>query len=40
VLIRPLADVIVLMPPLTITAGEIQRIVRAVAESIVEVTGS
>jgi adenosylmethionine-8-amino-7-oxononanoate aminotransferase len=40
VLIRPLADVIVLMPPLTITAGEIQRIVRAVAEAIGEVTGS
>jgi adenosylmethionine-8-amino-7-oxononanoate aminotransferase len=34
VLIRPLGDVVVVMPPLTITSGEIERIVRAVAESI------
>jgi adenosylmethionine-8-amino-7-oxononanoate aminotransferase len=37
VLIRPLGDVIVLMPPLTITADEIERIVDAVAASIDEV---
>jgi adenosylmethionine-8-amino-7-oxononanoate aminotransferase len=37
VLIRPLGDVIVLMPPLTITGDEIERIVDAVAASIVEV---
>jgi len=39
-LIRPLGDVIVLMPPLTITAGEIERIVATVAAAIGEVTGS
>ena len=39
VLLRPLGDVVVLMPPLTITAAEIERIVEALAESIVEVTG-
>jgi len=37
VLIRPLGDVIVLMPPLTTTADEIERIVDAVAASIDEV---
>ena len=40
VLIRPLGDVIVLMPPLTITADEIDRIVDTVAAAIVEVTAS
>ena len=40
VLIRPLGDVIVLMPPLTITAAEVDRIVATVAEAIGEVTGS
>jgi adenosylmethionine-8-amino-7-oxononanoate aminotransferase len=40
VLIRPLGDVIVLMPPLTVTAAEIERIVAAVAEAIGEVTGA
>ncbi len=39
VLIRPLGDVIVLMPPLTTTAEEIDRIVDVLAEAIVEVTG-
>jgi len=34
VLIRPLGDVVVLMPPLTITAEEIARIVDTVAEAI------
>jgi adenosylmethionine-8-amino-7-oxononanoate aminotransferase len=38
VLLRPLGDVIVLMPPLTITAGEIGRLVEAAADSIIEVT--
>lgn len=38
VLIRPLGDVIVLMPPLTTTAAEIDRIVDALASAIVEVT--
>jgi adenosylmethionine-8-amino-7-oxononanoate aminotransferase len=38
VLIRPLGDVIVLMPPLTTTAAEIDRIVDTVASAIEEVT--
>src|SRR5207248_11121734 len=38
VLLRPLGDVIVLMPPLTTAAGEIERIVSVLAESIDEVT--
>ncbi|HEY2814346.1 MAG TPA: adenosylmethionine--8-amino-7-oxononanoate transaminase [Acidimicrobiales bacterium] len=37
VLIRPLGDVIVVMPPLTITQDEIERIVDVVASSIEEV---
>jgi adenosylmethionine-8-amino-7-oxononanoate aminotransferase len=40
VLIRPLGDVIVLMPPLTITADEIDRIVDTVAAAIEEVTAT
>ena len=40
VLIRPLGDVIVLMPMLTSTAAEIERIVDAVASSITEVTAA
>jgi adenosylmethionine-8-amino-7-oxononanoate aminotransferase len=40
VLIRPLGDVIVLMPPLTVTAEEIERIVDAVAASISDVCGA
>ncbi|MDQ6910672.1 MAG: aminotransferase class III-fold pyridoxal phosphate-dependent enzyme, partial [Actinomycetota bacterium] len=40
VLLRPLGDVVVLMPPLTITAPEVQRIVDVVAGSIEEVTGA
>lgn len=39
VLIRPLGDVVVVMPPLTTTAAEIDRIVATVAESITEVCG-
>jgi adenosylmethionine-8-amino-7-oxononanoate aminotransferase len=38
VLIRPLGDVVVLMPPLTVTSEEIHRIVHTVAEAIDEVT--
>jgi len=40
VLVRPLGDVVVLMPPLTITAGEIERIVATVAAALVEGTAS
>lgn len=39
VLIRPLGDVVVLMPPLTTTADEIDRIVDALTDAIDEVTG-
>jgi adenosylmethionine-8-amino-7-oxononanoate aminotransferase len=38
VLIRPLGDVVVLMPPLTVTSEEIHRIVHTVADAIDEVT--
>jgi adenosylmethionine-8-amino-7-oxononanoate aminotransferase len=38
VLLRPLGDVVVLMPPLTTTADEIERIVSVLTESIDEVT--
>ena len=38
VLLRPLGDVVVLMPPLTITDAELVRIVDVLAESIAEVT--
>jgi adenosylmethionine-8-amino-7-oxononanoate aminotransferase len=40
VLIRPLGDVVVLMPPLTVTAGEIERIVATLAAAIGEVAGA
>jgi adenosylmethionine---8-amino-7-oxononanoate aminotransferase len=40
VLIRPLGDVVVVMPPLTVTAVEIERIVAAVSGAIGEVTGT
>jgi adenosylmethionine---8-amino-7-oxononanoate aminotransferase len=39
VLLRPLGDVVVLMPMLTSTAGEIERIVDTLAAAIAEVTG-
>jgi adenosylmethionine-8-amino-7-oxononanoate aminotransferase len=39
VLLRPLGDVVVLMPPLTITSEELHRIVGALAESIRATTG-
>ncbi len=38
VLFRPLGDVVVLMPPLTVTSEEIHRIVHVLGESIDEVT--
>jgi adenosylmethionine-8-amino-7-oxononanoate aminotransferase len=37
VLIRPLGDVVVIMPPLTVTADEIQRIVVTVTAAVEEV---
>jgi adenosylmethionine-8-amino-7-oxononanoate aminotransferase len=40
VLLRPLGDVVVLMPPLTITAPELHRIVDALALAIDEVASS
>jgi len=39
VLLRPLGDVIVLMPPLTITEDEIDRIITVLHDAIVEVAG-
>jgi adenosylmethionine-8-amino-7-oxononanoate aminotransferase len=39
VLLRPLGDVVVLMPPLTITTPELERIVDALAAAIGEVCG-
>jgi adenosylmethionine-8-amino-7-oxononanoate aminotransferase len=38
VLLRPLGDVVVLMPMLTSTAAEIERIVGTLAEAVDEVT--
>jgi adenosylmethionine---8-amino-7-oxononanoate aminotransferase len=38
VLLRPLGDVVVVMPPLTVTDAELDRIVDALAASIAEVT--
>ncbi|HET9729805.1 MAG TPA: adenosylmethionine--8-amino-7-oxononanoate transaminase [Acidimicrobiia bacterium] len=40
VLLRPLGDVVVLMPPLTITSAEIHRIVHTLAEAIDEVAAT
>ena len=38
VLLRPLGDVVVLMPPLTVTSEEIHEIVRVLAEAIADGT--
>jgi adenosylmethionine-8-amino-7-oxononanoate aminotransferase len=38
VLLRPLGDVVILMPPLTVTDGEIERIVDTLVAAIDEVT--
>jgi adenosylmethionine-8-amino-7-oxononanoate aminotransferase len=40
VLLRPLGDVVVLMPPLTITEAEVECIVQVLADSIDEVTNA
>lgn len=40
VLLRPLGDVIVLVPPLTVTAGEVDRIVGVLAAALGDVAGS
>jgi adenosylmethionine-8-amino-7-oxononanoate aminotransferase len=40
VLLRPLGDVVVLMPPLTVTDGEVARIVDTLAAAITEVCGA
>ncbi len=40
VLLRPLGDVVVLMPPLTVTSGELHQIVDALESAIGEVTAS
>ena len=37
VLIRPLGDVVVVMPPLTVTAAEIERIVATLTAAVDEV---
>ncbi|MFZ6005289.1 MAG: adenosylmethionine--8-amino-7-oxononanoate transaminase [Actinomycetota bacterium] len=39
VLLRPLGDVVVIMPPLTISTGEIERIVDALCAAVIEVCG-
>jgi adenosylmethionine-8-amino-7-oxononanoate aminotransferase len=39
VILRPLGDVIVLMPPLSITARELDGLVEVLARCITEVTG-
>jgi adenosylmethionine-8-amino-7-oxononanoate aminotransferase len=38
VLIRPLGDVVVLMPPLTVTSEEIHRMVATLTDAIDDVT--
>ena len=40
VILRPLGNVIVMMPPLSLTLDEADHILRSLAESIVEVTGA
>ncbi|MDP9071899.1 MAG: adenosylmethionine--8-amino-7-oxononanoate transaminase [Actinomycetota bacterium] len=39
VLLRPIGDVVILVPPLTVTAADVDRIVGVLRESILEVTG-
>ena len=38
VLLRPIGDTVILMPPLTVTSAELHRIVSTLAEAIVETT--
>jgi adenosylmethionine-8-amino-7-oxononanoate aminotransferase len=40
VLLRPLGDVVVVMPPLTITEGEVERVVDALADALDQLTPS
>jgi adenosylmethionine-8-amino-7-oxononanoate aminotransferase len=40
VILRPLGDKVVLMPPLSVTEEEIDLLVSALGESIAEVTGA
>jgi len=40
VLLRPIGDTVVLMPPLTVTSPEVHRIVNALSDSIDEVCGA
>jgi adenosylmethionine-8-amino-7-oxononanoate aminotransferase len=40
VLLRPLGDVVVVMPPLTITESEVVRVVEALADALDEVSKS
>jgi adenosylmethionine-8-amino-7-oxononanoate aminotransferase len=40
VLLRPLGDVVVVMPPLTITSPELRRIVDALSDAIDEVAAA
>ena len=40
VLLRPLGDVVVVMPPLTVTSAEVGRIVDVLAQAITEVVGT
>ena len=40
VVLRPLGDVLVLMPPLSISDEEIETLVAVAAESIAEITGA
>ena len=39
-IVRPLGDVVVLMPPLAITPRELRRLVAITADSIAEVAGA
>jgi adenosylmethionine-8-amino-7-oxononanoate aminotransferase len=40
IILRPLADTVVVMPPLSVTEAELDLLVDALAESIAEVTGA
>jgi len=40
VILRPLGDTIVLMPPLSITLGEIDHMLGALEKAVVEVIGA
>ena len=40
VIVRPLGDVVVLMPPLSITGAEIDRLVTVVRDAVAAATGT